>query len=269
MNREKGTLSDLIQACRQYEQLELCRHAITARKPGVKAVFPQSEEQTRTIAVVSEPPDPYGYDGAYDDGSVVDVCQTRAQTKRERRRYNNNPYTGVSLLQDPYNVYSFTLEGSPYDVIPYSEYGEDVDTAPMSDEAEDIFDHQVSLIMASVNAVNPNPKFQSGSYYRHRTPVPPRPQFRRNMTCAYCRKPGHIFRYCRQLQRDYPDGQFPPHVAQLIFRELMSGTGRGQFERKTKPPDDGHRGRTPPGVRAIEAPGAASETPPVEDSGNV
>ena len=179
-----------------------------------------------------------------------------------------------SLTPDPLGALSLTqdLNGSssiPFGNIAYPDYGEDYETAALTDEIEDLIDHQLNLITAIVSTVSPNSNLQSGSFYRPQTLVEPRQQFRRNIVCSYCQKLGHIFRYCKQLQRDYPDGQFPPHVAQLIFRELMSGKGRVQFERKARPPDDGRWGRPPSGVRSNQAPGPSTDTLLIEDSGNV
>ena len=253
VNREKGTLSDLIQACRQYEQLDLFRSTVTARRPGVKALdYEQSDNFGRTVAAVAEGSDPYRSDSFYDEGDEeADICLTQSRNRRRRPKQSRADVKAVKEEIEyvpPYNIFSLD---------PYLNYGYDEDPGlnSLSEEAETAFDEKLDWAIASVNMIRPK---LSSTFYRPHTPTG-QPRFRKPMLCAYCNRMGHIFRYCRKLQGDFPDGKFPPHVCQMIINQLMSGAYNEQFQRK-RVPDDGKQGCAPPGVRAIEAP------PPVDST---
>ena len=251
VNREKGTLSDLIQACRQYEQLELFRHTVTARKPGVKAVSYDPDNFGRTVAAVADASDPSGNDLFSDDGDEEAGVYL---TKAKRRRSKTRTADLKAVTEDQASQFVFSVD-------PYASYGYDEESGvnSLSEELENAFDEQLEYACWAIKA--PRPDSRDSSFYRPQTPAGPR--FRKPMICAYCKKMGHIFRYCRKLRADFPDGKFPPSVCQLIMNQLMSGAYAEQFIRRKRFPDDGKQGRTPQGVRAIEAPPPAdsAETP--------
>ena len=204
VNRETGTLAQLVQACRQYEELDTFRLSISARRPGVKAIYPEGSDWDSQQSVSSYP---------VTEASVVCV--------------------------DPYS---------------YMEYEEGLEY--VEPKTEDSVDHQIDLVAATAYAITGRGRYNPRGQPRGGV----RSSFRRPMICAYCKKMGHIFRYCRKLRSDYPDGVFPDKVARLIMQELMR-TGNQQFERRENVPVEHGRGAQQPTVKAI------GPVPPDSNSG--
>lgn len=257
VNREKCSMDDLIQACRQYEQLELSRHAVSARKPGVKAVKAETDDPAqRAVAAIVDIlglKSPGESDSS--DEPEADVCLTRTRRKKTSKQKTSKNKRDVLALFPP------TPEDDSY---LYEYEYEDDPAVRLNDELEDAIDHQFAIIQSTVNAIRPKSSIPVSSSFRPQTPPGSRMPFRRPIHCVYCHKAGHTFRYCRKLWAEYPNGNFPAPIAQMIMQTLML-QGKAQFERRQKSPGENQGGRPPPGVLAIES---GEPPPPPEDQGN-
>ena len=252
VNRERCSMEDLLQACRQYEELEINRLTVSARKPAVKALAAEADNSVQAaVAVLS---DYLGQkcsgESSDSDSQEAGVYRTtpsrRKKSKGKSRR--SKPKMNVRALLPPVNEDS------------YDEYEDEPSEVELDEALENIIDDRVAVIEASVCAIQGRPPTASGSFR-------PRYPGRRAMTCAYCRKPGHTFRYCRRLWADYPDGNFPGSVAQMIFNALMAG-GKSQFERRQRALGEQKVGPPPAGVRAIQGGVQPPRPPDPQDQGN-
>ena len=263
VNLEKGTLEDLVQACQQYERLEIQLSTVSAKKPAVRSIDRGTQRLTPELTVARFGVRDESSASESDDSSgEVDVCRTLARKGRRRgskaakrsKRSKRNATATLRALEAAAAVFSLDPEDG-YDMSASDDQWSD--PIILSDAQEDILDAQLEQGMAIVSSLAPGAS--AGNFNRDSRNFRGRNLPWGNRKCFYCNRGGHGLRYCRQIWRDYPDGRFPAEVAQMLLSTLLSPQTSGQMRRQR--PAAGRSERVPqPQLRAITA-------PPVQDGG--
>ena len=257
VNLVKGTFDDLIQACRQYERLELQRASVSARKPpAVRSLGRERARPPAANVACLDPQDSHpGSETSDDCPSEADVCRTYARKPRCRgsRRSSSKKKSQVNTVEVAPGI--FAVAGSEQSDPDDEEWQDGVE---LTEAQENLMDEKLLCACAALNALAPGAS--AGNLNRgYGDSRRPSPRYG-NMICLYCQKRGHGIRYCRQLWSRYPDGKFPPELAQLVFSALMFPKGTGGQMRRQAPPTGQSRRAPDPNVRlALPSPGEAGE----------
>ena len=256
---KEGNLPELVQACRQYEQMEAQYNLVSAKKPAIRGAGNTPSE--RAVAVLGATDSSTSSEDSDRYSREVEVFRASAKKGRKGKseHKHSKPKTTGAQIQ-VMEAASSIFGGIPEDgsLIHSTE-----DPMDLSDYTEDYLDDQVSMATAHIARIMP-PGASAGNFYRNSGDDRPNNARFRNIICLYCRKRGHTIRYCRTLWRQYPDGRFPPEVTDRIMSALMSPRTEIQMRRR-EPPRTGRSSKARQNVQAIAAP----PTPGEDDGGSV
>ena len=233
VNLRTGTTEDLLQACRQYERMEIQRRNVSAKKPVVRHLVGGSSGkswQKEAALALLDYRDSCTESEDCEDAPELDVFRTT--TRKSRRRHPKSSKTKERAGPAVRAVEPYPESPAPTGT-PVESWAECID---LTDSEDEMVDESIAKISAALNALGTGAPADGKS-------APNRPRLR-NMPCLYCTKLGHGFRFCPKLLSEYPDKKIPPKVALSLFQKLMdlksarrerqSNSRSGQRDRRSK-----------------------------------